>query len=77
MPVLLRTTDLVSPEDIRPGDPRHCYLIDLVDAVQSGEDAELVSLIYQGRSQADVANIIGVVQSTVSRRLASIFRRAR
>jgi len=72
----LKSTDLVSPEGLKVGKSRHIYILDLIDAIRSFDDEEMLVFLYGGRTQIEIADMLGVNQSSVSRRLKRLITRA-
>lgn len=72
----VRTTDLVSAAQLKVGKAQHVKVMDLIDALRSPEDEDLLIYMYHGRTQDDIAELMGINQSSVSRRLTRLLRRA-
>lgn len=73
----MRTTDIFSEYSISPGSEGHAMVIDLLRACRGSRDEKVLYLRLNGATQEDIAHAIGVLQSSVSRALWGIYRRAR
>lgn len=73
----VRTTDLISAANLKVGKAQHVKVIDLINALRSDEDEELLIHMYHGRTQQEIADLMGVHQSNVSRRLKRLLSRAK
>lgn len=73
----VRTTDLISAANLRVGKHQHAKVMDLIAALRSPEDEELLIHMYHGRKQEEIADLMGVHQSNVSRRLMRLLKRAK
>jgi DNA-binding NarL/FixJ family response regulator len=70
------TTDILPAEAMEVGGGRHLLVLDLIAAIESEQEEDMVRLLLHGWTQEEVAVELGVHQSTVSRRLKALMRRA-
>lgn len=72
----LSTSDLWSGVLENVGTLEHCKLIDLIAALRSPDDEEILRLLKNGCSQDDIAEITGIGQQRISERYKELLRRA-
>lgn len=72
----LRTGDFLAINRLHIGNRRHTQTMDLLSAIQTEEDEDLVRLVLHGWRQEDIAAEFGVHQTTIGRRLRKILRHA-
>lgn len=78
----ITTHDLWQGLEQEVGSVKHCHLIDLVDAIQSPEDEELLVLLHGGHNRAghteqEVGVILGIPEQAVQQQFRRILARAR
>jgi len=72
----MQTTDILSAETLPVGGGRHLLLLDLIAALEDADEEDLLRLVLVGWTQMQIAEELGVAQSTVSRRLKRLIFRA-
>jgi DNA-directed RNA polymerase specialized sigma24 family protein len=72
----LATTDILPVNTLQVGGGRHIALMDLLAALESEEEEDMLRLLLHGWTQAQVAVELGIHQTTVSRRLKVLVKRA-
>lgn len=70
------TADVLSLETLEVGNGRHVHILDLIGALESEDEEDMLRMLLHGWTQAQVATEFGVVQSTISRRLKRLVGRA-
>lgn len=72
----MSTGDVLSLENLVVGGGRHVQLLDLIDALRSEEEEDMLRMLLNGWSQEKVGEDLGIDQATVSRRLKRLVQRA-
>lgn len=72
----MATTDILPADTVVVGGGRHLLVLDLIRALESEEEEEMLRLVLHGWTQEQVAKELGVVHSTISRRLKRLIQRA-
>ena len=72
----ITTSDVLNISRLHIGATPHVKVLDLIRAIRSEDEEDLVRMVLYGWTQADIAIEYGVNQSSVSRRLATILRHA-
>ena len=72
----IESWDIFSPDHIPLASTAHATLLDLLAACHGPRDAEMLKQRLNGATQEDIAKSLALGQSTVSRALTDIYRRA-
>ncbi len=72
----LSTGDVLNISRLHLGSKRHCQILDLIKAIRTEEEEDLVRLVIYGWPQEAIAAEYGVTQPAIHYRLQTILRRA-
>lgn len=72
----ISTGDVLNVGRLYVGNKRHVQVLDLIRAIKTEEEEDLVRLVIYGWPQEAIAAEYGVHQSNISRRLRAILNRA-
>jgi len=72
----MATTDVLPAETIEVGGARHLRVLDIIWALESEEEEDMFRMLLHGWTQEQVAKEFRVHQTTISRRLKALMRRA-
>lgn len=72
----LKTGDFLPLNRLYVGSKKHTQTMDLLSAIQSEDEEDLVRLVLHGWNQQSIAEEFGVHQTTIGRRLRRILRHA-